>query len=226
MEQALLFLLSVFFQKHAAFLHAKSQWKKYRFSKSLIRDDLDLVTVACLRAHLLLTHPHRRSHTPRASVQGPEMRRLHDEIIKTEYVPTTPSFLDFLARSPTPEYTETGISTTFLPWSRPQSSLGACISVHIMLSIHAHNNTIHAIPKRAIGRSGIDASVFVEPEVGPIATEYTLLKEMSELLKQFDSFTFATCSGSVKVMSTHYSSVSFDPFKMTSRRLTEYSAAP
>jgi hypothetical protein len=82
------------------------------------------------------------------------------------------------------------------------------------------------MPNRAIGSSGIDASVFVEPEVAPMATENTLLKEMSELLKQFDSFTLATCSWSVKVMSTHYSFISFNPFRMTSGRLTEYSAAP
>ncbi len=62
------------------------------------------------------------------------------------------------------------------------------------------------MPSKAIGNNGIDASVFVEAEVGPMAIEYTLLKEMSELLKQFDSFTCATWSGSVKVMSTHCSS--------------------
>lgn len=36
-----------------------------------------------------------------------------------------------------------------------------------------------------------------------IAMEYTSLKEMVELLKQFEEFTSATSSGRAKVISTH-----------------------
>jgi hypothetical protein len=48
-----------------------------------------------------------------------------------------------------------------------------------------------------------EASVRVADEVAVWATEKTLLKEMVELLKQFEELTSATSSGSAKVMSTH-----------------------
>lgn len=54
-----------------------------------------------------------------------------------------------------------------------------------------------------------EAIVRVADEVVPWAMEKTLLKEIVELLKQFDEFTSATSSGRAKVMSTQ-----------------EYSAAP
>lgn len=54
-----------------------------------------------------------------------------------------------------------------------------------------------------------EAIVRVADEVVPAAIEKTLLKEIVELLKQFDEFTSATSSGRAKVMSTQ-----------------EYSAAP
>ena len=38
----------------------------------------------------------------------------------------------------------------------------------------------------------------------PWAMEYTLLKEIVELLKQFDEFTSATSSGRANVISTHW----------------------
>jgi hypothetical protein len=64
------------------------------------------------------------------------------------------------------------------------------------------------MPKRAIGNNGIDASVFAAEEVPwpGMGIEKTLLKLMSELLKQFDSFTCATSLMSAKVISTHYCS--------------------
>lgn len=49
-----------------------------------------------------------------------------------------------------------------------------------------------------------EAIVRVADEVVPTAMEKTLLKEIVELLKQFDEFTSATSSGRAKVMSTHW----------------------
>jgi hypothetical protein len=117
------------------------------------RDDLDLVTVACLRTHPLDFLPHRSSDK-RASAA------LHDEMINRVYTttPSIPSFQD--DPLPNANYTKTVISTTVL-------------SVHFMLRLRLvpHRKTIHAMPSKAIGNKGIDASVFVESEVGPIATE-------------------------------------------------------
>jgi hypothetical protein len=47
------------------------------------------------------------------------------------------------------------------------------LSVHFMLRLRLvpYRKIIHAIPSKAIGNKGIDASVFVESEVGPIAIE-------------------------------------------------------
>jgi hypothetical protein len=49
-----------------------------------------------------------------------------------------------------------------------------------------------------------EAMVRVADEAVPWAMEYTLLKEMVELLKQFDEFTSATSSGRANVISTHW----------------------
>jgi hypothetical protein len=47
------------------------------------------------------------------------------------------------------------------------------LSVHFMLRLRLvpYRKIILAIPSKAIGNKGIDASVFVESEVGPIAIE-------------------------------------------------------
>jgi hypothetical protein len=86
---------------------------------------------------------------------------LHDEMIKTEYIPLLlvfPSFQDDLL--PNANYTETGISTTVS-------------SFHFMLHLRlvSYRKIIHAMPSKAIGNKGIDASVFVASEVGPMAIE-------------------------------------------------------
>jgi len=57
--------------------------------------------------------------------------------------------------------------------------------------------------KRASGSNDADASVRVAEEEDPMAMEYTLLKEISLELKQFEEFTSATSSGFAKVISTH-----------------------
>jgi hypothetical protein len=61
---------------------------------------------------------------------------------------------------PNAKYTVTGISTTVL-------------SFHFILhpKLISYRKIIHAMPSKAIGNKGIDASVFMEPEVGPMATE-------------------------------------------------------
>ncbi len=86
---------------------------------------------------------------------------LHDEVIKTEYIPLLrglPSFQDDLL--PNANYTETGISTTVLP-----------CHFTLYLTFVSYRKIIHAMPSKAIGNKGIDASVFVESEVGPMAIE-------------------------------------------------------
>jgi len=55
----------------------------------------------------------------------------------------------------------------------------------------------------ASGSNDADASVRLAEEEAPIAMEYTLLKDMSVELKQFEELTSATSSGFAKVMSTH-----------------------
>ena len=108
-----------------------------------------------MHAHHPLDFLPHRSPDKRASAA------LHDEMIKTEYIPLLrvfPSFQD--DPLPNANYTKTVISTTFL-------------SVHFMLRLRLvpHRKTIHAMPSKAIGNKGIDASVFVESEVGPMAIE-------------------------------------------------------
>lgn len=61
---------------------------------------------------------------------------------------------------------------------------------------------------RARGSNDADASVRVADEELPVAMEYTLLKDMSVELKQFEELTSATSSGFAKVMSTHFGIIS------------------
>ena len=63
----------------------------------------------------------------------------------------------------------------------------------------------------ASGSSDADASFRLAEEEAPRAMEYTLLKDISVELKQFEELTSATSSGFAKVMSTHFGSVSLFP---------------
>lgn len=66
-----------------------------------------------------------------------------------------------------------------------------------------------------------------EAALPSMAVENTLLKEISEELKQLDSLTSATSSGSANVISTHYPILlAFRSCVLDVRELTENSAAP